>query len=259
MDDHKRPDPYTFPWRQLRDKALASELRESLAHDRRTAHLVLNLEVKGGVAHITGEASSEEERRLIRGLLRRQAGLYGVWDLLGLPGSPPQVLDVGCGDCKQVPWAVGLDYEPYPGVDYVANLEERLPFEDNSFDNIFAVHVLEHIRDLLGLMRELHRVLRPTGVLHVLTPNWRFVNAVADPTHCRFMDVQTFKYFCGVKPGVLPWRPLSTGTSEDNVYADMQPVKDGRLAGCVHELSVSFRQSLLQFVGYDWSCLNTPD
>jgi hypothetical protein len=39
----------------------------------------------------------------------------------------------------------------------------------------------------------------------------------------------------------------------------LRSVKQMLTNGCVHELSVSFRQSLLQFVGYDWSCLNTPD
>ncbi|GIV96890.1 MAG: hypothetical protein KatS3mg057_1547 [Herpetosiphonaceae bacterium] len=223
-------DPNFLSSRQLRDEAITAELRDTLAHDSRTAGLDLNVVVRGGVAHVTGEVATEEQRHFLRGFLRRQAGLFAVWDLLGLQGRQAEVLDIGCGETKQVPWAVGLDSQPYPGVDYVSDLEMRLPFEDNSFDNIFAVHVLEHIRDLVGLMREIHRILRPTGVLHVLAPNWRFVNAVADPTHCRFMDVQTFKYFCSARPGVLPWRPLSTGAAEDNIFADMQPVKGGPMA-----------------------------
>ncbi len=220
-----RSTPYSFPWRQLRDEAMAAELVDTLAHDSRTAGLHLEVAVRRGVAHATGEVNSEEQRHFLRGFLRRQAGLFAVWDVIGLPGRRPEVLDVGCGENKQVPWAIGIDSQPYPSVDCVADLEALLPFKDNSFDNVLAVHVFEHIHDLLALMRELHRVLRPTGVLHVLAPNWRFVNAVADPTHCRYFDVQTFKYFCGAKPGVLPWRPLSTGVAEDNIFADMQPVK----------------------------------
>jgi SAM-dependent methyltransferase len=225
-DQETRADPYAFPWRRLRDEAIAAELRDMLAHDRRTAALGLDVRVRGGVAHVAGEVDSEDQRGLLRGLLRRQAGLLAVWDRIALAGRPLELLDVGCGDTKQVPEAIGLDSEAGPQVDCVADLERPLPFADDRFDHVFAVHVLEHIRDLLGLMRELHRVLRPTGVLHVLSPHWRFVNGVADPTHCRFMDVQTMKYFCGAKPGVSPWRPLSTGSAEDNIFADMQPVKD---------------------------------
>lgn len=222
-----RSEPQSFPWRQLRDATIAAELRDSLAHDPRTAGLELEVTVRGGVAHVAGALDSEEQRAFLRRFLRRQAGLFAVWDRLGIGGRPAVVLDIGCGATKQVPEALGLDNHPHPGVACVADLEARLPFADDRFDNIFAVHVLEHIRDLLGLMCELHRVLSPTGVLHVLGPHWRFVNAVADPTHCRFMDVQTFKYFCGEKPGVLPWRPLATATAEDNVFADLQPVKGG--------------------------------
>ena len=103
-------------------------------------------------------------------------------------------------------------------------------FAPRSFDHIFAVHVLEHIHDLLGLMREMRRVLRPTGVLHAFAPQWRHPNAVADPTHVRFIHVQTFKYFCEAHPGVAPWRPLMVTESPDTVHADMQPLKDGMLA-----------------------------
>jgi SAM-dependent methyltransferase len=44
------------------------------------------------------------------------------------------------------------------------NLSERLPFDDGSFDVIFARAVLHHIADLPAAMREFHRVLRPGGV-----------------------------------------------------------------------------------------------
>jgi SAM-dependent methyltransferase len=183
--------------------------------------------VDGYVAHVTGDVESEEKRQHLRTLLRQQAGLYAVWDLLTLPGQQLAVVDVGCGGQKQRAWAIGVDRLPHPGVDVVANLEEQLPFEDDSFDHIFAIHILEHIHDLLALMREMHRILRSSGVLHVLTPHWRHVNAVADPTHCRFMDSQTFKYFCSPTSEVLPWRPLMVTASEDTVFADLQPIKTG--------------------------------
>lgn len=214
-------------WLEMRDGGTAASLRDFLSHDDRTAHLSLVVDVKGGVAHVKGEVGSIEEREMVRGLIRRQAGLYAAWDLLSLPRQDLNLLDIGCGGKKQYPSAIGVDQFRAPGVDVVADLESGLPFDDGTFDHIFAIHVLEHVRDLLALMADLHRVLRPSGVLHVLTPDWRHVNAVADPTHCRLMDVQTFKYFCLPRPGVAPWRPLMVTASDDTVHADLQPMKDG--------------------------------
>jgi SAM-dependent methyltransferase len=218
------------PWSQLGDEMLTKELRDSLAYDQRTAHLELSIYTDGRVAHVEGEVGSEKERQRLRRLLRRQAGLYAVWDLLSLPDQQLAVADIGCGGQKQVAWACGVDRFAFPGVDVMADLETALPFQENSFDHIFAVHILEHIVELMGLMSELHRVLRATGVLHVLAPYWRHVNAVADPTHVRFMDIQTFRYFCLPRPGVLPWQPLAIASSDDTVFADLQPLKDGTTA-----------------------------
>jgi 2-polyprenyl-3-methyl-5-hydroxy-6-metoxy-1,4-benzoquinol methylase len=46
-----------------------------------------------------------------------------------------------------------------------------LPFDLGSFDAVWAGEVLEHVQDVLGLLAEVHRVLRPQGQLIVSTPN----------------------------------------------------------------------------------------
>jgi SAM-dependent methyltransferase len=55
----------------------------------------------------------------------------------------------------------------------------RLPAE--SFDVIYASHVLEHIPDDRKAMRELHRVLRPGGWAVLQVPVWR-PTTTEDPT-----------------------------------------------------------------------------
>lgn len=219
------------------DLALTRELADMLEHDRRTEGLELALAVRGRVAHARGVVASEAQRQLLRANLRRLSGTHATWDLLALPGETLTIADIGCGTTKQVSDAIGVDREPLAGVDIVADIEQGLPFETASVDHIFAVHVLEHVTDLLGLMCELHRALRFTGVLHVLTPHWQSVNAVADPTHCRLMDVQTFKYFCARRPGVRPWRPLQVSAWDGTVHADLQPVADDETPPSAAELA----------------------
>ena len=211
-----------------RDAGLTTDVRERLAHDRRTAHLDLAIDVAGAVAHVTGEVADEAERALVRRLVRGVAGVQAAWDLLWTPDRPELALaDIGVGPVKQVEGAIGIDRHPGTQVDVVADLEEGVPLGDDALDHVFAVHVLEHVRELVGLMAELHRVLRPTGVLHVLCPHWQHVNAVADPTHVRSVDGQMFAWFCRERPGSPAWRPLAVRTQGPTVHADLQPVKDG--------------------------------
>jgi SAM-dependent methyltransferase len=46
----------------------------------------------------------------------------------------------------------------------------RLPFADGVFDRIIAAEILEHVADDLGVLAELHRVLRPGGRLAATVP-----------------------------------------------------------------------------------------
>jgi SAM-dependent methyltransferase len=226
---HAFPDPaapagFATCGQDETDVALTRDLADMLRHDRRTEGLDLPLAVHRRVAHVRGEVQSQEQRELLRALLRRLSGTRATWDLLALPSQTLEVVDIGCGTTKQVSDAIGVDLEPMPGVDIVADVESGLPFDTASIDHVFAIHVLEHLSDLVGVMRELHRILRPTGVLHVLTPHWRNVNAVADPTHRRLMDVRTLEYFCSRRPGIPLWRALQTATWRGTVHADMQAV-----------------------------------
>lgn len=54
----------------------------------------------------------------------------------------------------------------------VADLDaDPLPYPDASFDLVSCTEVIEHLRDFRGALREMHRVLRPGGVLVLSTPN----------------------------------------------------------------------------------------
>ena len=52
----------------------------------------------------------------------------------------------------------------------VADCEKRLPWDDDSFDRVLAIHVLEHLYNLPAALEEVARVLRPDGVFCVVIP-----------------------------------------------------------------------------------------
>jgi len=55
------------------------------------------------------------------------------------------------------------------GVDHHVDLQ-NLPFEDETYDFVFASHVLEHIADDKQAIREIRRVMKPNGVAILPVP-----------------------------------------------------------------------------------------
>ncbi|GGO93606.1 hypothetical protein GCM10011584_32700 [Nocardioides phosphati] len=111
------------------------------------------------------------------------------------PAEHPRKLNVGCGHLIREDW-VNLDLAPLPGVDVVHDLDSGpLPFEDGAFDYIECLDVLEHVRDMPAVMRELHRVLAPGGVLHIEGPHFTSYTWPTDPTHQRAFAINTFEFF----------------------------------------------------------------
>lgn len=107
------------------------------------------------------------------------------------------VLGAGIGWNKQ-PNQTLVDILPVEGIDVVTDLNKKWPFKDNSFDSIVAIHLIEHLKDLLHFMNEAHRVLRSGGTLYIETPiagedpDLEF----DDPTHIRCYRPHTFiNYF----------------------------------------------------------------
>jgi SAM-dependent methyltransferase len=50
-----------------------------------------------------------------------------------------------------------------------------LPFDDGSFDVVTALDVIEHVADDAAVIAEMHRVLRPGGILLIMVPAFPFL------------------------------------------------------------------------------------
>ncbi len=60
----------------------------------------------------------------------------------------------------------------HPGLAFIrVELDGALPFEDTSFELVWASEVIEHVADTARWLSELRRVLVPGGVLLITTPS----------------------------------------------------------------------------------------
>lgn len=54
----------------------------------------------------------------------------------------------------------------------ICDLEkDKLPFNDNSFNLVIANQVFEHLKNIFSPLSEIHRVLKPGGILVFSVPN----------------------------------------------------------------------------------------
>ena len=97
-------------------------------------------------------------------------------------------LNLGCGYNKLEGY-VNVDHDARCKPDVVADLEDTLPFEDSSVDEIVMFHVLEHLgqttKIYLSIWTEFYRILKDQGVIKITVPHWQHENFHHDPTHVR--------------------------------------------------------------------------
>lgn len=103
-------------------------------------------------------------------------------------------LNLGCGIDIKEGW-INLDSIAIPGVDVLHDIEKLpLPFEKETFDEILAQDVLEHI-DYIPVLKDLHRILKKGGVLRIRVPHFTSKNNFVDPTHKKMFSISTWDFF----------------------------------------------------------------
>ena len=107
------------------------------------------------------------------------------WIQKHLPSGDARIADIGCGigalfDVIGKNRTLGIDYsykglnythQRYPVVPLFCAQAETLPFADKSLDALTVQHVIEHLEQYEQAVREWFRVLKPGGILLVVTPN----------------------------------------------------------------------------------------
>jgi len=104
-------------------------------------------------------------------------------------------LDLGSGDQFLRHAVDDMNYIPLD-IDDVDFDSGALPISANSVDILFSLAVIEHISNIDHFMSECFRVLKPSGIIYLSTPNFRyyFRDFYNDPTHVRpFTDVSLCK------------------------------------------------------------------
>jgi hypothetical protein len=97
-------------------------------------------------------------------------------------------IDLGCGMNKQAGF-IGVDRYPLSGVDVLVNLNQTLPFRDDSADLIFASHSLEHVEALPAIMKELYRISKHGAQICIIAPYSEQKLNLANPYHhCKFNE-----------------------------------------------------------------------
>ena len=90
------------------------------------------------------------------------------------------VLDAGAGGCQ---WKKYFLHTKYESTDFEQIFDKRnkdlhtficnlknIPKEDNTYDSIINIEVIEHIDEPLKAIKEMYRILKPNGKLYLTTP-----------------------------------------------------------------------------------------
>ncbi|MEW6558298.1 MAG: class I SAM-dependent methyltransferase [Elusimicrobiota bacterium] len=107
-----------------------------------------------------------------------------------------KILDIGCGNNKKHPDAVGIDFSSDSNAEIIHNLNIfPYPFGDNEFDLVYMVSILEHLDNIFKVMEEVWRITKNGGKIIIFGPT-RFSSALYDdPEHKRAFTLKSFDYF----------------------------------------------------------------
>jgi len=164
--------------------------------------------------YLEHDAEREEKRRkCFEHVRRNHTYMHRMRDVLNIitaeghderPVMSKQCLNLGSGNAEIVGRFPGLaEYDIVNAdlMDFGNNVVHDLsrfpwPFPDDTFDEILAIDILEHMPDCVGAINEMIRVCKPGGHMFVQSPSAAYPEAVwTDPEHLRGFAKQSFDYW----------------------------------------------------------------
>jgi|TARA_B100001939_G_C16688648_1_gene507607 predicted SAM-dependent methyltransferase len=82
-------------------------------------------------------------------------------------------LHLGCGK-RYLEGYIHVDIAEFEHIDYQLPIDDLSTFKDNTIEEIYASHVLEYFdrNDVINVLTEWKRVLKPSGILRLAVPNF---------------------------------------------------------------------------------------
>ena len=102
-------------------------------------------------------------------------------------------LNLGCGK-RKLKGYLNCDISPEVKSDRIINLEKKLPFKDNSIEEIIAHHVIEHVWRIIPLLHEMYRICKKGAVIDIRVPHYSGSAAWSDLTHVHALAFSNLNY-----------------------------------------------------------------
>ncbi len=108
-------------------------------------------------------------------------------------------LDVGCG-WKKVESAVSVDIRLQTKPKVCCDMDVdgkalRFPFRDNSFDEVYILQTIDHFKNIVPVMEEVHRVSRPGAKVIITVAHVSSIYSWSDPVHHLHLTSRSFICF----------------------------------------------------------------
>lgn len=143
-------------------------------------------------------------------LLDIGCGAGDITYLMAETGKPKNVLGI---DILPESIEISRDFFSLPNLKYeILNIFNQ-NFPTNSFDCVTWFECIEHVDNPVAFLREIHRILKPNGILIISTPNALSLDAIF-----KLMPTYFLRKLIGKRLDAINTEPKGTGTQFDHIY-----------------------------------------
>ncbi len=103
-----------------------------------------------------------------------------------------------------------VNLTPKYGCDLVFDIQEKFPLNDNTYDNVISLNVLEHVYGFQNAFSEIHRILKNGGTFVLSTPFMHHIHGCPDD-YFRYTDSALEKILTGSGFHEIKITPIGLG------------------------------------------------